>query len=360
MSSNFTRRAGAGRISEAASALCHQTRYLTTPPSHLRLHRALAATSTSTSPVHVATLAACTQSRRSFWNPFSAFTSKDASSSSSSSSSLDPVAQRNADQHAKIVEEAHRDADKQNELLLDACLDLLEMCGGNAAGSAPSDKLDNLSRDSIWTLVDVMLHDHRRPPAEQFDLVYAALCLPVAQEQRDVQRCLIVILHTVLPETLYRVFESVNLYVVHDDEQSLQQRGALLRLVHALLGDLHAPDGLHDEEVLAVYMDDVRTLFPQLATCPAWAVVEQDASTIALKAKLFALLSRLCAEFDEDKSGKVKLDDLRSTAQRVLGEEQATQLLEGALPDKDGKIAYPQLAALLTRPPPKHETKKAA
>jgi hypothetical protein len=307
-----------------------------------------------------APLAALTHVRRGFWNPFASFTKTDANAAApSSSASLDPVAQRNAQHHAKIVEEAHRDANKQNEQLLDACLDLLEMCGGSAAGLPPSDKLDHLSRDSIWTLVDVMLHDHRRSLAEQFDLVYAALCLPVAQEHRDVQRCLIVVLHTVLPENLFRVFESVNLYVVQDDAQSLQQREALLRLVHALLGDLRVPKGLQDEEVLAVYIDDVKTMFPALTTCPAWTAVEEDAANIALRAKLFALLGRLCAEFDDDKSGKVKLEDLRSTARRVLGEEQATQLLEGAQPDKEGKIAYPQLAALLTRPPPKHEAKAA-
>ncbi|KPA79159.1 putative mitochondrial hypothetical protein [Leptomonas pyrrhocoris] len=288
--------------------------------------------------------------RRHFWNPFASFTKNDPPA-------LDPAEQRNADQHAKIVTEAHRDADKQNELLLGACLDLLEMCGGSAAGAPPSDKLDETARDSIWTLVDVMLHDHRRTLAEQFDLVYAALCLPAAQECRDVQRCLLVVLHTVLPEALYRVFESVNLYVVNDDAQSQEQREALLRFVHAMLGDLRAPPNLEDEEVLAVYFDDVTAMFPALAACPAWGELEKDASVIALRAKLFALLGRLCAEFDKDKSGKVKLDDLRSTARRVLGEEQATQLLEGARPDKNGKIAYPQLAALLTRPPPKREVK---
>ena len=341
-----SRRAGA-RSLVTAFALCAQGRTLSASASRHAMQRL---TTCATNPAPSAS--PLTQARRHLWNPFASF------SKHADDASVDAVAQRNANQHAKIVEEAHRDADKQNELLLDACLDLLEMCGGDAAGSAPSDKLDPLARDTIWTLVDVMLHDHRRSPAEQFDLVYTALCLPAAQEQHDVQRCLIVVLHTVLPETLFRVFESVNLYVVHDDEQSLHQREALLRFMHAMLGELRAPPGLEDEEVLAVYVDDVAAVFPALATSPAWAVVAKDASTIALKAKLFALLSRLCAEFDEDRSGKVKLEDLRSTARRVLGEEQATQLLEGAQPDKDGKIAYPQLAALLTRPPPKHEVKE--
>lgn len=290
-----------------------------------------------------------TAPRRAIWNPFAAWSQ----GSPDTLAAADSVAQRNAAQHAKIVEQAHRDADQHSEQLLGACLDLLELCGGTADGAAPSDVLDSMERDRIWTLVDVILHNHRSAPAEQFDLVYMALCLPAAQGHRQVQRNLLVVLHSIIPESLYRVFESVDLWVVHDDEQSMHQRDALLKFMHAQLGELHVPEGLTEAEVLSVYADDMKTLFPALTTCPAWHAVERDATTIALKAKLFALLGRLCAEFDEDHSGKVRLTDLRATADRVLGKEQAAQLLEGAPADKDGKIAYPQLAALLTRPPPK-------
>ncbi|TPP44916.1 DNA-dependent RNA polymerase family protein [Leishmania donovani] len=263
--------------------------------------------------------------RRFFWNPFASGTR------GSVSATRDSVQRLNAEQDASIAEKAHRDADLENEQLLGACLDLLDMCSGNAAGSAPSSALDELARDRIWELVDVLLHDHHRAPAEQFDLVYTALCMPAAQDHR----------------------QSVDLFVVRDDEQSLHQRDALMKFAHAQLGDLHVPDGLAEEEVLSVYVDDIKTAFPVLATCPAWQVVERDATTIALKSKLFALLGRLCAEFDEEKTGKVKLADLRSTAERVLGTDQASRLLEGAQVDKDGKIAYAQLVALLSRPPPK-------
>ncbi|KEG10561.1 hypothetical protein DQ04_03571040 [Trypanosoma grayi] len=72
-----------------------------------------------------------------------------------------------------------------------------------------------------------------------------------------------------------------------------------------------------------------------------------------MRARLYALLSRLCAEFDQANTGRVDLDELRVTVQRVLGPEQACLLLDGAQPDKDGKIRYTQLTSLLTRPPPR-------
>ncbi|CAJ1008934.1 hypothetical protein Q4I28_004247 [Leishmania naiffi] len=283
--------------------------------------------------------------RRFFWNPFVSATTGATSAMHGS------VAERNAEQLAKRVEKVHHDAGLESERLLGACLDLLGMCSGNAAGSLSSNALDEVARDRIGVLVDVLLHDHHRTPAEQFDLVYTALCLPAAQHHRQVQRSLLVVLRSVVPEALYRVFESVDLFLLQNDEQSLRQHDVLIKFVHALLGELHVPDGLVEEEVLSVYVENMKAMFPVLATCPAWQVVERDAVTIALKAKLFALLSRLCAVLDEDKTGKVKLADLRSTAERVLRKGQASRLLEGAQADKDGKIAYPQLAALLTRPP---------
>ncbi|GET88953.1 hypothetical protein, conserved [Leishmania tarentolae] len=287
--------------------------------------------------------------RRFFWNPFAS------GAASNASETHDSVLRQNAEQHTAVVEKARRDADLENEQLLGACLDLLDMCRGNAAGSAPSNTLDELARNCIWELVDVLLHDHHRSPAEQFDLVYTALCLPAAQDHRQVQRCLLVVLRSVVPETLYRVFESVDLFVLRDDAQSVHQRGVLMRFAHAQLGDIHVPASLVEEEVISVYVDDMKAAFPVLTTCPAWQVVEQNATMTALKSKLFALLGRLCAEFDKEKTGKVKLADLRSTADRVLGTHQASSLLEGAQADKDGKIAYAQLVALLSRPPQKKQ-----
>ncbi|KAG5477767.1 hypothetical protein LSCM1_05065 [Leishmania martiniquensis] len=281
--------------------------------------------------------------RRFLWNPFAS------GATNSVSAAHNTEKQRNAERHEQLAGNAPHSADL--EQLSDACLDLLKACSGNAVGSPVPDTLDELARDRILILVRVLLHEHHRPPAEQFDLVYAALCLPAVQRRRQVQRCLFVVLRSVVPEALYRVFESVDLVVAQADERSLRQRDVLRTFTHAQLGELQVPGGLAAEEVLSVYAEDMKAMFPALVSCPAWQVMERDAVTIALKAKLFALLGHLCAEFDEDKTGKVRLADLRSTAERALGKEQASRLLHGAQADKDGMIAYAQLAALLTRPP---------
>lgn len=295
--------------------------------------------------------------RRWLWNPFSAFAQKSGSGGAAAASGRDSpstaTASANATQHTRIIEKAHREATLHNERLVDACLELLDLCGGTNTGDAPSTRIDAPSREQVWAVVDVLLHQHRCRPSEQFDCVYFALCTSAARENRQVQRCLFILLDSVLPEALYRVFESVNLIVVGEDEQSMQRRDVLLQFMHAMLGDLKAPVEVEEEEVMMVYLDDVATAFPLLVSSPAWKAVAQDATSIALKAKLFALLGQLCAEFDKDGTGKVRLVELQETAERVLGKQQAALLLDGAPVDANGMIVYPQLAALLTRPPPR-------
>ncbi|EKF39465.1 hypothetical protein MOQ_000304 [Trypanosoma cruzi marinkellei] len=292
----------------------------------------------------------CHCSRRYFWNPF-------ATQSGGNETAAPPS--KNTVQHQRIVEKAHRDASLHNERLLDACLDLLALCGGGggASGAKMMDSHDGCTSidadaiDVIAAVVESTLHDFCKTPSEQFDLVYAALCLPIATSNRQVNRCLMVILEAFLPELLFRMFEGEDLIVVGPDGAS--RREALFRFVHALLGRAEVPDGVESEEVVLVYLDDVRAMFPSLRNNPAFLELEANATSIAMKARLFALLSQLCVEFDKAGTGKVDLAELQATANRVLGEKKARMLLDGAQPDKDGKIRYTQLTSLLTRPPPR-------
>lgn len=272
---------------------------------------------------------------RCFWGPFLG-------------QKQETVKEKNAAQHARIVQKAHRNASLHNERLLDACLDLLSFCG--SSDLLHVDDNDGSTRDIIAAVVETTLHDLRKNPAEQFDLVYTALCLPLAVTNRQVHHCLMVILEAFLPEALFRVFESENLIVL--GPEGAARRDVLIRFVHALLGCAEVPDGVESEELLFVYMDDVIVAFPSLRNNPAFVELEANATTIAMKARLYTLLSQLCAEFDKEGTGKVSFVELMATARQVLGEDKAHMLLEGAQPDKDGNICYAQLTSLLTRPPP--------
>jgi len=233
---------------------------------------------------------------------------------------------------------------EDGQRMVNACLYLLESCGHNAQV-----ELASSTKELIWELSDVLLHNDRRHPAEQFDLIYAALCQPDIHGNMEMRRTLMEVLFEVVPEPLYRVFESVNFILPDADAQSDERKAVLRTFVHAVLGQVRAPDGLTEDEVLLVYMDDLQTAFPLVQHAPSFETLKEQAAELAMKAKLLSLLSRLCVEFDRERTGKVQLAELQATADRVLGKEKATALLQPAKADAEGFIRYGQLASLLTR-----------
>eukprot|EP00796_Vickermania_ingenoplastis_P007464 gene7464-5260_t len=250
--------------------------------------------------------------------------------------------------------------------LLQTCVELLEMAGGAADGRPPLKEVDSASREVFFDLVDAVLHDYTKTPAQQFELVYAALCLPAAQQHLFVRRALMVVLEAVAPAPLHQLMSAVDLSLPEYDEESVIRRAAVIRLGRALMGGLEElaeeeafgdaskrpEDALTEEEVLLVYLDDFKKAFPSACRAAAFELLERNAATIALKSQLFTLLGRLCREMDSEQSGKIRLEDLQSLAKRVLGEEKAKMLLDGAVADAEGKLRYAQLCALLTRAPP--------
>lgn len=269
-------------------------------------------------------------------------------------------------QHEAALRGANQSASLHNERLLDACLDIMELCGGTStSGGLPRVEVDPESRQVLMTLSEVLLHKFTAPPWEQFDLVYAALCLPVARLDDGLYASLLVVLESIVPLPLYNLFveNSGTLVVVPGDSgdgggqgTEQQRRHVLSQFVHALLGDLHAPEGLEEEEVLSVYTDDFIHAFPEAAASQSFRELQADVTGLAMRAKLFCLLGQLCAEFDQGNTGKVRLVELREAAERVLGKDQAALLLQGAPVDAEGRLHYPQLASLLTRPPPKRSS----
>lgn len=256
--------------------------------------------------------------------------------------------------------------------LLDTCVKILEMCGGYADGRPPLKEIDNASRDVLFDLVDAVLHDYNKSPAEQFDLLYAALCLPAAQKYAFLRTPLLTIMECVVPQPFYQYLRGVDVFLPDYDEESIIRRESLLRFGRVLLGDLEflqqvgqvegeegkentkksgSSSFLSEEVVVELIVEDFKKCFPNAIRVPAFEVLEKNALTIALQSKLYALLGRLCMELDPERSGRIALKDLEDTARRVLGKEKARSLLESSekVVDAEGKLRYRQLCALLSR-----------
>lgn len=249
------------------------------------------------------------------------------------------------------------------------------MSGGGADGSPPLKEIDNASRDVIFDVVDAVLHDYTKSPSQQFDLVYTALCLPAAQQFTHVRFPLMTLLEAITPGPLFQFFSSVNLFIPGYDEESIMKRNALINLARALMGECSTegfselpvscedfpelsqfraarkPAEISEEEYILVLLDDFKRVFPTEIRVPAFESIESNATEISLRSRFYTLLGRLCIELDPEKSGKVKLEDLKEMAIRVLGKDRAELLLKDAPVDEEGKLRYAQLCALLSRPP---------
>lgn len=272
-------------------------------------------------------------------------------------------------------------------------MQILEMCGGYADGRPPRSEIDSLSRDVLFDLVDAVLHDYKKTPADQFELLYAAFCLPAAQTYAFLRTPLMTILECVTPPPFCQYLRGVDVFLPNFDEESMIRRAALLRFARVLMGDLEylrqvgvvekeeEEEGggdavVHDgassstpasttmekerwkiekeEVVVHAIVQDFKKCFPLATRGQAFLVLERRALDIALQSKLYALLGQLCVEMDREQTGKVSLNELDAMARRVLGKEKAASLLRGAeeVVDAQGKLRYRQLCAILSRPPP--------
>lgn len=259
---------------------------------------------------------------RAFWNPFATTEQKRVS---------------------EAVSKIAADHVAQNEKLVDASLEIL-----NCSSSL---EMSPEEYECVNQVVNMLFQDFSMKPAHQFDLVFAAMRLPAVQSAGDsLVEPFFVVLESILPDKLFAVFVEVKeLTRLQEPRQVFLVR----RLVHFLLGDLdlfieEGADG--DIEV-----DDVFTSFavdvPVVACAQSFTTLKASASEMVLKARLFSLLSDVCASFDPHKTGKIPLQEFKDSLVRVMGPEEAKLLLDGVQPDAQGLVRYHQVTSMLTKPP---------
>ncbi|CCW62550.1 unnamed protein product [Phytomonas sp. EM1] len=284
--------------------------------------------------------------------PFISSSSSNTTTSSAPCSSCRPSNETTTSQRFS-AKETDLKSKFMDERLAGACLDLLKLCGNSGSVWRARKPLDRASKERLWKVTDMLLHESQLTPADQFDIVYDALCCPAARKEMQMRRILMVVLESVLPMDVFRLFEAEDLILpevpdVHD-AKNVALRSMLRRFIHSFLGELDAPDGLTKEEVLRAYTEDFKHAFPTAALSPAFVELEKKAMRIAMRAKLIKLLMDLYAAFDTQRTGKVKLIELRHTVEQVMGKEKARQLLEDIPTDSEGNLAYAQFTWLLAR-----------
>ena len=231
----------------------------------------------------------------------------------------------------------------ESDALVDASLIILK-------ASNDESKFSESDRNVLTEVVSAVLTDAKKPGL-QFDSVYDALRQPAIRGDDALKGELLVVLESILPYEVYAVFEECgdNLFVVVDDGSCLPLR----KMVYVLLGDLSLLDSELDElDFDQIFADVAVAHAVVLESSKTFAKLRENPNEAILRARIFSLIAELCATMDKEKTGKVSLDELRSSIVAVAGEDEAKRLLEGTKPDGEGMIRYHQLSAILTRPPP--------
>lgn len=300
--------------SSAAGRVILQTAAVLAPAPFLSLGSA------KTTP----TTSALSCSQRFFWNPFSSGKQQQAL--------------------VKLAEKHMADSDA----LVEAALVILK-------SSNDVEKFSERDRDALTEVVSAVLTDSKKPGV-QYDCVYVALSLPAVRGDETLKGELMVVLESILPREVYAVFDECGdqlFLLVENEEESgcSAPQDALRKMVYVLLGDLSLLDAELDELDVDQIFLDAMTQCVVLKDCASFAKLRENPNEAILRARIFSLIAELCATMDKEKTGKVSLDELRSSIVAVAGEAEAARLLEGTKPDLEGKIRYHQLSAILTRPP---------
>ena len=89
--------------------------------------------------------------------------------------------------------------------------------------------------------------------------------------------------------------------------------------------------------------------FPEIFNDTHFISVLQDMNTICLQARFSYLVNETCLAFDPDRTGRVKLAELKEALEKMMPKHAADRMIAGCEADDDGTVYYPQMAAILMR-----------
>ena len=195
---------------------------------------------------------------------------------------------------------------------------------------------------------------------EQFDTLFVALTLPASRNCSELSRVLLVVVDSVMPTPVAELLREGQGIVCGITEESC--RALFVDFIHAMLGEEVAveisnplfpvSDDVADKcSAVSVLLRQVVVAVPGLDGLASFATLKQDAENIALRARLFALISQLCKAFDTEGTGLIQVSDLTDSLRNILASEgEVDELLQGVTPDEHGRIRYHQLCLMLTKP----------
>jgi hypothetical protein len=80
-----------------------------------------------------------------------------------------------------------------------------------------------------------------------------------------------------------------------------------------------------------------------------YILVLQNMADLLLQSRLAHLLAEACLAFDPERTGRVKLAELKDSLEKIMPVEAVAKLMAGVEAEADGTVYYPQMTQILLR-----------
>mmetsp|Transcript_11100 Transcript_11100/g.34422 ORF Transcript_11100/g.34422 Transcript_11100/m.34422 type:complete len:359 (-) Transcript_11100:73-1149(-) len=255
-----------------------------------------------------------------------------------------------------------------NDQLVEAALTLLEFVNSRDGSDATTSKLSTTSDngelafgatvsrvdeqvEAVTGIIGMLFSSAFVSPYQQYLSVARLLDLPDVRRNANVVDASHAIYRVIMPASLARVVIFVDTSPTFA-EATLDERDHLHGLVEAVLdhGGSDAGDAKRDpDEVLLNALRKIETDFPLLFNDAVFIAALQDMNSICLQARFSYLVNETCLAFDPDRTGRIKLQELRESLEKLMPKYAVERMMAGCEADDDGTVYYPQMAAILMR-----------
>jgi hypothetical protein len=227
-----------------------------------------------------------------------------------------------------------------NEQLTEAALALLEHTNNK-------DSLANEELQAVSGIVGMLFSQEFVSPYQQYLTVARFTDIDAVRKDAHLIGACHAVIAVILPSALAEVVIAADSSPELIDA-SPTERDQLHGLVEAIVAGPEV--GTDDADTTIVKaLQSVETGFPALFNHSAFVHLLQHINNTSLQARFSAIVNESCLAFDTDRTGRLKPQELKEALEKCMPKYAADRIVAGVEADTDGKVYYPQLAALLMR-----------
>jgi hypothetical protein len=192
----------------------------------------------------------------------------------------------------------------------------------------------------IGNIMAMLFHEEYIPLVEQFLAVRELTKLEAIRKNPKLLEAVHDITAALVPDTI------VGLLKVVDADFTVYDNDALQDVEHFIVLIL---EGQENDDEFVRALQTMQNRNPQLDQSTAFIILLQNMNDVLLQARLAHLLTEACLSFDPEKTGNIKVAELKESLEKILPKEAVAKMMERIEGDAKGCVPYSQMARVLLR-----------